>query len=85
MTQLGYTLSSEEHGLTELVEYAHCAKCVGFDFCSISDHYHPWTSQQGNAPFVWDVLGGVAATTEEIDLAVGVSCPTMRIHPTVIA
>jgi len=85
MTHLGYTLSSEEHGPTELVEYARRAERVGFDFLSISDHYHPWTAQQGNAPFVWNVLGGVAAATEGIDVGIGVTCPTMRIHPAIIA
>ncbi|MFD1643131.1 TIGR03557 family F420-dependent LLM class oxidoreductase [Halohasta litorea] len=85
MTHLGYTLSSEEHGPTELVEYAQRAEGVGFDFLSVSDHYHPWTAQQGNAPFVWNVLGGVAAATEGIDVGVGVTCPTMRIHPAIVA
>jgi G6PDH family F420-dependent oxidoreductase len=34
---------------------------------------------------VWGVLGAVAAVTSEIDLAVGVTCPTVRIHPAVVA
>ena len=85
MTQLGYTLASEEHGPAELVTYAQRAERVGFDFLSASDHYHPWTAEQGNAPFVWNVLGAVAAATDGIDLGVGVTCPTMRIHPAIIA
>lgn len=82
---IGYTLSSEEHGPSELVDYARRAERVGFDFVSASDHYHPWVSQQGEAPFVWDVLGGVAAATDDLDVAVGVTCPTIRIHPAILA
>lgn len=85
MVELGYTLSSEEHGPNTLVEHATRAEEVGFDFACISDHYHPWTEEQGNSPFVWSTLGGIAATTDEIDIGVGVTCPTIRIHPAIIA
>ncbi|ELZ10024.1 TIGR03557 family F420-dependent LLM class oxidoreductase [Natrialba aegyptia] len=85
MTQLGYTLSSEEHGPTELVEYARRAEEAGFDFVSISDHFHPWIPAQGESPFVWSTLGGIATATDEIEVGVGVTCPTMRIHPVNVA
>jgi len=85
MTELGYTLSTEEHSPTDLVEHARRAEAAGFDFLSISDHYHPWISEQGHAPFVWSVLGGVATVTDDIDVGVGVSAPIMRIHPAVYA
>jgi G6PDH family F420-dependent oxidoreductase len=81
----GYTLSSEEHGPSDLVAFAARAEEAGFDFLSISDHYHPWVGTQGHSPFVWSVLGGVAAVTEEIEVAVGVTCPTTRIHPAILA
>src|SRR5436190_23141022 len=83
--RFGYTLSSEEHSPTTLVENAQRAEQAGFDFVSISDHYHPWVSAQGHSPFVWSVLGAIAAKTERIDVAVGVTCPTVRIHPAVTA
>ncbi len=54
----GYTLSSEEHGPRDLVRNAAKAEEVGFDFLSVSDHFHPWVSAQGHSPFVWSVLGG---------------------------
>lgn len=85
MTDIGYTLSSEEFGPNELVEQARRAEAVGFDFVSVSDHYHPWLSSQGEAPFVWSTLGGIAAAVDEIDVAVGVTCPTIRIHPAILA
>jgi coenzyme F420-dependent glucose-6-phosphate dehydrogenase len=85
MTQFGFTLSSEEHSPAELVATAVRAEELGFDFCSISDHFHPWVEAQGHSPFVWTVLGAVAASTSDIGVAVGVSCPLVRLHPAVVA
>lgn len=79
------TLSSEEHGPRRLVELAGLAEEHGFDFVSISDHYHPWLDAQGHSPNVWPILGAIAERTDSIDVAVGVTCPTVRIHPAVIA
>ncbi len=84
-SQIGYTLSSEEHGPQTLVENAVRAEAVGFDFCSISDHFHPWVSAQGHSPFVWSTLGAIAHATDEIDVGVGVTCPTIRMHPAIHA
>jgi G6PDH family F420-dependent oxidoreductase len=81
---IGYTLSSEEHPPNELVEHAIRAEQVGFEFCLISDHFHPWTDQQGHSPFVWAVIGGVARTTSRIVIGTGVTCP-MRVHPAIVA
>ncbi len=64
---------------------AAAAEATGFDFVSISDHYHPWVGAQGHSPFVWSVLGGIAEATDRIQVGVGVTCPTIRIHPAVIA
>ncbi|HET8930287.1 MAG TPA: TIGR03557 family F420-dependent LLM class oxidoreductase [Acidimicrobiales bacterium] len=85
MTVFGYTLSSEEHGPADLVRYAVEAEDAGFSFLSASDHFHPWVGKQGHSPFVWSVLGAVASSTSTIDLAVGVTCPIVRIHPAIIA
>jgi coenzyme F420-dependent glucose-6-phosphate dehydrogenase len=83
--QIGYTLSSEEHLPNDLVRYAKMAEDAGFAFTSISDHYHPWVDAQGHSPFVWSVIGGVATATERIQLGTGVTCPTVRTHPAIIA
>jgi len=82
---LGYALSSEEHGPTKLVEHARLAEEAGFSFVMISDHFHPWVSEQGQSPFVWSVLGGIAQATERISVGTGVTCPIMRMHPALIA
>ena len=85
MPEFGYALSSEEHPPRTLVENAAKAEGAGFDFLMISDHYHPWTDTQGNSPFVWSVIGAIAEATERVWLGTGVTCPTIRIHPAIIA
>jgi coenzyme F420-dependent glucose-6-phosphate dehydrogenase len=85
MTAIGYTLSSEEHGPNDLVAFAAHAEDAGFDLLSISDHFHPWIDRQGESPFVWSVLGGVAQATRSIEVITAVTCPTIRIHPAIVA
>lgn len=83
--QLGYKLAAEAFGPKELIRQAIRAESAGFDFVEISDHYHPWLDEQGHSPFAWTVLGAIAAQTERIGLATGVTCPTVRYHPAIIA
>lgn len=85
MTKFGLTLSSEEHGPRRLLEMAELAEESGFDFVSISDHYHPWIDAQGHSPNVWPMLGALSERTDRLDVVVGVTCPIMRIHPTILA
>lgn len=85
MTKLGYNLTSEEHGPNELIQYGQLAEEAGFGFAVVSDHYHPWTSKQGNSPFVWSTLGALAQATDELAIGTGVTCPTIRIHPAIVA
>jgi len=85
MTEYGLALSSEEHPPNDLVRYAQRAEETGFEFAMISDHFHPWTDAQGQSPFVWSVIGGISQATERIRLGTGVTCPTIRIHPAIIA
>ncbi len=85
MVQVGYALSSEEHRPNDLVRHARLAEEAGFGFALISDHFHPWVDAQGHSPFVWAVIGGIAQVTERLRLGTGVTCPTIRVHPAVIA
>jgi G6PDH family F420-dependent oxidoreductase len=85
MTSIGYALSSEEHRPADLVRHTRLAEDAGFEFALISDHFHPWIDRQGQSPFVWSVLGGIASATEKIQIGTGVTCPMIRIHPAIIA
>jgi G6PDH family F420-dependent oxidoreductase len=82
--KIGYFLSSEEWGPRDLVELAAKAEQAGFEGLWISDHYHPWSDEQGHSPFVWSVIGAIAQATEQ-KVTTAVTCPTTRIHPAIIA
>jgi G6PDH family F420-dependent oxidoreductase len=84
MVTFGYFLSCEEFGPKELVEQARMAEQAGFSALWISDHYHPWNSEQGQSPFVWSVIGALSEATR-LPITTAVTCPTVRIHPAVIA
>lgn len=85
MTSFGYTLMTEQTGPRELVDHAVRAEDAGFDFEVMSDHYFPWLSAQGHAPYAWSVLGAVAHATSRVGLMTYVTCPTIRYHPAVVA
>ena len=83
--KIGYALSSEEMGPTDMVRWGAEAEQAGFSGIAVSDHFHPWTDRQGQSPFVWNVLGALAHATTRVGLATSVTCPTVRIHPVVCA
>lgn len=85
MTSVGYALSSEEHGPRALARNARAAEEAGFSFALVSDHFHPWIERHPHSPFVWGVLGAIAEATDRLIVGTGVTCPTMRIHPAIIA
>ncbi len=85
MVALGYALLGEEHDARTLVRNAARAEEAGFSFALISDHFHPWTDAQGHSPFVWTTLGAIAQVTDRMVVGTGVTCPTIRVHPAIVA
>jgi len=83
--EVGYWLSSEEHGPKDLVANARLAEEAGFEHLLISDHIHPWVDVQGHSPFVWGVIGAIGEATGRIRLGTAVTCPLIRIHPAIVA
>src|SRR3954470_10781470 len=82
--KIGYFLSCEENDPRSLVAQAKQAEEAGFHALWISDHYHPWNDAQGHSAFVWSVIGALAEATD-LPVTTGVTCPTVRIHPAIIA
>ena len=68
----------------DLVDQARRAEEAGFHALWISDHYHPWNDEQGHSAFVWSVIGAISQATD-LPVTTGVTCPTVRIHPAIIA
>ena len=85
MPKFGYKLMSEEHKPKLLIENTVRAEAAGFDFVSISDHFHPWLESQGQASFAWSVLGAIAQASSTIAITTGLTCPIGRYHPAIIA
>lgn len=83
--EIGFKLMAERHGVTELVRQAVRAEEAGFDFVEISDHYHPWLFEHEHSPFAWSVMAAIAQATERIRIGPGVTCPSMRYHPAIVA
>ncbi|MBN9736426.1 MULTISPECIES: TIGR03557 family F420-dependent LLM class oxidoreductase [unclassified Pseudonocardia] len=83
--QIGFKLFAEAYSPQEMVRQAVRAEEAGFDFVEISDHYHPWLESHGHSGFAWSILAAIAARTERIRLATGVTCPTIRYHPAIVA
>ena len=85
MVEFGLKLMSELRSGSELVAHAVAAEERGMSFVSISDHIHPWLPSHGHSPFAWTVMGAIADRTESIEIVTGVTCPTFRYHPVIVA
>ena len=85
MVEIGYALSSEAHAPNDVIRYMRLAEEAGFAFACLTDHYHPWVEQQGPNPFIWSIIGGIAHATQQLRLVIALTCPTARMHPSIIA
>jgi coenzyme F420-dependent glucose-6-phosphate dehydrogenase len=68
----------------DAVELTAFAEQHGFSGCMAADHFQPWVPAQGQSSFVWNVLTAVGERTAG-DLGPGVTCPSFRFHPAVVA
>ena len=50
----------------------------------VSEHFHPWTPQQGASAFAWAFMGALGQRTS-LPFGTAVTCPGFRYHPAVIA
>ena len=85
MTKIGYAAMLEQFHPTDLLEWCPRAEAAGFSAgFMVSEHFHPWTPQQGNAAFAWSFMGALGERTT-LPFGVAVTCPGFRYHPAVIA
>lgn len=85
MTRFAYFCGHEQWQPEELVEHAVLAEESGFDMVVVSEHFHPWVDDAGASGFAFATIGAMAARTERIEFATGVTTPLFRYHPAVIA
>ncbi|MGZ6372258.1 MAG: TIGR03557 family F420-dependent LLM class oxidoreductase [Candidatus Limnocylindria bacterium] len=85
MTKIGYAAMLEQFHPTDLLEWCPQAEAAGFSAgFMVSEHFHPWTPEQGNAAFAWSFMGALGQRTT-LPFGVAVTCPGFRYHPAVIA
>jgi G6PDH family F420-dependent oxidoreductase len=82
--KIGYAAMLEQFGPGEVLDFCALAETAGFSGVMAADHFQPWTPQQGQASFVWEVLAVAGARTKG-DLGPGVTCPSFRMHPAIVA
>src|SRR5918994_6780161 len=84
MGVVGYAASFEQFHPTDLLKWCQQAEQQGFPTVMASDHFHPWTPEQGQSGFVWSWMGALGATTN-LRFGTGVTPPGYRYHPAVLA
>src|SRR3954452_21941484 len=85
MTKIGYAAMLEQFHPTDLLEWCPQAEEAGFDAgFMVSEHFHPWTPQQGQSAFAWSFMGARGARTS-LPFRAGVPCPGLRAHPAVVS
>ncbi|MFN2484564.1 MAG: TIGR03557 family F420-dependent LLM class oxidoreductase [Candidatus Limnocylindria bacterium] len=85
MTKIGYAAMLEQFHPTELLGWCEQAEAAGFDAgFMVSEHFHPWTPEQGQAAFAWSFMGALGQRTN-LRFGTAVTCPGFRYHPAVIA
>ncbi len=82
---VGFVLSHEQFAVPELVELGAASSEVGFDAVWDSDHFQPWQDNQGHAGFAWVTLAAVSQRAKGIVAGTGVTCPTYRYNPAIVA
>ncbi len=85
MTKIGYAAMLEQFHPTDLLGWCEQAEAAGFSAgFMVSEHFHPWTPQQGQSAFAWSFMGALGQRTT-LPFGVAVTCPGFRYHPAVIA
>jgi coenzyme F420-dependent glucose-6-phosphate dehydrogenase len=85
MTTIGYAAMLEQFHPTDLLAWCAQAEGAGFDAgFMVSEHFHPWTPQQGQSAFAWSFMGALGTATS-LKFGTAVTCPGFRYHPAVIA
>jgi len=74
----------EQFAPAEILELSTLAESRGFTGLMAADRFQPWVPRQGQAAFVWSMLGALGQVTTG-DLGTGMTVPTFRQHPAVIA
>jgi coenzyme F420-dependent glucose-6-phosphate dehydrogenase len=85
MATIGYAAMFEQFHPSDLLKWSRQAEDTGFGGIMASDHFHPWTPEQGQSGFVWAWMGALGAQTSRVSFGPGVTAPGFRYHPAILA
>ncbi|MDQ3606186.1 MAG: TIGR03885 family FMN-dependent LLM class oxidoreductase [Gemmatimonadota bacterium] len=84
MPRIAYHCSHEQFAPSRLLDLVQAAERAGFTGALSSDHFHPWTEEQGESGLAWTWLGAALQATQQLPFGV-VCAPGQRYHPAIIA
>lgn len=83
MTSLAYHASHEQFAPSRLLKLVIAAEDAGFEAIHSSDHFHPWSTRQGQSGFSFS---WIAAALQATSLPFSMVCaPGQRYHPAIVA
>jgi probable non-F420 flavinoid oxidoreductase len=82
--KIGYHASHEQYSPRDLLDYVVRAAQAGFQHVQCSDHFYPWSIEQGQSGFAWSWLGAAMQAAPAMSFGI-VNAPGQRYHPAIIA
>lgn len=82
---IGYWIAQEQYPMQDLLKFVIEAEKSGFRTTMTSDHFHPWWHNGGYSNFTWVWIAVAANMTKKMQFITGVTAPTYRYHPAIIA
>jgi len=83
--ELGYQMSLEQFQPDVALQHAVLAEKYGFESIWASDHFMPWYHTDASSSFAWSWMGAAAQATKKIRYGTGLTCPTLRYNPGLVA
>lgn len=83
MIELFYHASHEQFPPSDLLSYTKLAESAGFHGCHTSDHFHPWSENQGQSGYAFSWLGAAMQATN-FPFSI-ITAPGQRYHPAIVA
>jgi coenzyme F420-dependent glucose-6-phosphate dehydrogenase len=85
LKDLGMQLSMEQFQPDVGLEHVMLAEKAGFDSIWASDHFLPWFHTGAACGFAWTFIASCAQATKKIKFGTGITCPTFRYNPAIVA
>ena len=83
--EIGYQMSLEQFQPDIALNHAVIAEQCGFESIWASDHFMPWYHTNASSAFAWSWIGAAAQATKKIKFGTGLTCPTFRYNPGIVA